>query len=550
MYVWLFGVLRNQSLAAGAIGLSLLFAHFSGAASRKWRYSVWLLTGFFLLLPPFNNEQTAAFLVHFLNPADIQPARGRWLVFAFLCLWGIIAVILLVSDAVRHIFFIRKMKASSFMPERQLLSLFRTSAAALNLSQPPKLLVNPDAAGPLTFGIISPTVILDRTDYSETEQKIIFLHELLHVRRHDVLAKSFLQILKDLFWLNPAIHLMARTADLDMECLCDSEVILRMGNDYRRPYAELLLKTAGSSPAKEFLSLLGPSGRRIKTRIGNLWAANKIKTTLLPAVCIICMFIFGSVILAAAVDCAFYHVPDPVLPEMVWETPEVLASNEWNDFYLAYTKYNIPENDVPVGEAGQLCLAGYSVYDETMAGELKRIAGKYGLTLHTEFSAFKEDPERYFGDLFSGKGALLSGYYHEDGSLYLSGNYNYDDEIVSVSVIRTVKGVLSDVYPTSLCRKEWGGKTAHTGDNILYEKVISPEFPESGYLIFYTETALLTLAVRSNGCPMTEALLETMANEFAYENICLYGIKQAGTNQRVRIAKDIYMIENGMGKGI
>ncbi len=519
MYVWLFGMLRNQVLAAGAIGMLLLFAHFSGGTSRKWKYTTWILTGFFLLIPPFNDERTAAFLVHFLNPADIQPAKGQMLVFAFLWLWAILAVLLLVSDAVRHFIFIRKMKTSALLPERQLLSAFRNYADSLNLSRPPKLLVNPDASGPLTFGIISPTIVLDRTDYSETELKIIFFHELLHVRRHDVLFKSFLRILKDLFWFNPAIHLMARTADLDMECLCDSEVIGRLGDDFRRPYAELLLKTAGSSPARDALGLLGPSGRRIKTRIGNLWAANKFKITLLPAAFMICMFVFGSVISAATIDSAVYHVPDPVLPDMVWETPEVLASNEWNDFYWAYTKNKIPENDVPAGEAGRLCLAGYSVYDETMAGELKRIAGEYGLALHTEFSAFAEDSEIYFGELFPGKGKIVSGYYHEDGSLYLSGNYCYNDEIFSVSVIKTVKGALPDVYPTSLCRREWVEKTAHTDDNVLYDRAISPEFPESGYLIFHTETAFLTLTVRTNGQPIDDMVLRTIAEDFAYEKI-------------------------------
>lgn len=93
----------------------------------------------------------------------------------------------------------------------------------------------------------------------------------------------------------------------------------------------------------------------------------------------------------------------------------------------------------------------------------------------------------------------------------MSGNYDFNGEMFSLSIIKTVRGALADVYPTSLCRKEWVGKTAHTGDNILYGRAISPEFPESGYLIFHTESATVTLEVRTEGNPINDTVLKAIS---------------------------------------
>ena len=515
MYVWIFGMLRNQFLVVFVICISHFLSALQCWSSHKWKYITWLLTGFFLLLPPFNNERTAALLVHFLNPGDIISLKSNVIIIAFLCLWSLVASILFTLEAGKHILFIKKIKTSCVLPENNLYTMYSACVQRLNISRIPKLLVCQDIASPITFGFISPTVIINRTDYSEKEQEIIFFHELIHIKRHDLLLKAFLQILRILFWFNPAIHLMIRTAGLDIECLCDIETINRLGNHYRRPYAELLLKVAGGVPSQEALGLLGSSASTIKKRIENLWISNKLRPTLTPVILTVIIFFSGSIISAATIEHEDTYVPCFIRPDIVWETPEVLAANEWNDFYWSYTETNIPDNNIPEGEIGRLCRAGYSVYDETMLKELKRISKKYDLALHKDCSFFNDNPERYVGNLFSGKGTLTSGYYFEDGAMYLSGYYSYQETEFSLSVIKTVKGTMSDVYPTSLCCKEWNSNNiTYTKKGIPYCKIISPEFQENGYLLFLNEDSIITVMIRTSGFPITDLMVETVANDF------------------------------------
>ena len=522
MYVWLFGMLRNQFLVVFAICISHLLSAFSCRTSHKWKYTAWLLTGFFLLLPPFNNERTAALLMHFLNPGDIISSKSNGIIIAVLCLWSSVAAILFALKVRKHILFMRKIKTSCVLPENELNTAFSTCAQRLNISRIPKLLICKDIASPITFGFISPTVIINRTDYSEREQEIIFFHELIHIRRHDLLLKAFLQILGILYWFNPAIHLMIQTAGLDIECLCDIETVDRLGKHYRRPYAELLLKVAGGVPSQEALGLLDSSTGTLKKRIENLWMSDKLRPALTPVILIAFIFLSGSMISAATIDYEDTYVPCFIRPDLIWETPEVLAANEWNDFYWSYTETNIPVINIPEGEIGRLLRAGYSVYDETMLKELKRISKKYDLALHEDCSFFNDNPERYFGNLFSGKGTLTSGYYYEDGSLYLSGYYPYQDTQFSLSFIKTVKGTLSDVYPTSLCCKEWGSNDiTYTENGIPYCKIISPEFQENGYLLFLNENSIITVMIRTGGVPITDLMIDTVADDFEYNSAFL-----------------------------
>ena len=80
----------------------------------------------------------------------------------------------------------------------------------------------------------------NKLDGAEAEQ--VISHELAHYRRGDLWAKLLLCMAVSMHWFNPIIHYMVRFATRDMEYSCDDSVLGRHDSDYRRSYAETILK--------------------------------------------------------------------------------------------------------------------------------------------------------------------------------------------------------------------------------------------------------------------------------------------------------------------
>ena len=122
------------------------------------------------------------------------------------------------------------------------------------------------------------------------------------------------------------------------------------------------------------------------------------------------------------------------------ESPEFRANAEWMA-YLAENGANADGADTPEG------YELYTVYNDEMAAALNRIAGSYGLKLHTSMREFFSERDLYAAlgaDPFIHNCAALIGDVYEDGSFQADGisrgakRYEYQ-------LGRYVKGTFSEV---------------------------------------------------------------------------------------------------------
>lgn len=81
--------------------------------------------------------------------------------------------------------------------------------------------------------------------YTERELRLIFRHELHHLRRRDTDSKLFFVFCGCLCWFNPLVHLAIRRAADDLELSCDEIVLEHADEETRNFYAELLLNVTG-----------------------------------------------------------------------------------------------------------------------------------------------------------------------------------------------------------------------------------------------------------------------------------------------------------------
>ena len=102
------------------------------------------------------------------------------------------------------------------------------------------------SGSPLVTGLARPTILLPawfEDDYTPRERRDALTHELMHVKRNDLLALQAAQLVLALQWFNPLAHLAMRAFRVDQEAACDADV-LRAGTSSAFSYGQTLVKAA------------------------------------------------------------------------------------------------------------------------------------------------------------------------------------------------------------------------------------------------------------------------------------------------------------------
>ncbi len=152
-------------------------------------------------------------------------------------------------------------------------------------------------------------------------------------------------------------------------------------------------------------------------------------------------------------------VGDVIALQGLPESPEYRANAAWMT-YLAERKASeaaLTEDPYAIPPGYEL----YSVYDQASADALEKIAGEFGLTLHSDVRDFYSQRDlcaALGADTFIDNCAALSGYIYEDGSFQADGT-NIGNKCYEYQLGRYVKGSFSEV-------------TLNVGDADKYEEWI------------------------------------------------------------------------------
>ena len=130
-----------------------------------------------------------------------------------------------------------------------------------------RLVWNPDVPTPLATGLFRPAVVLPDTQFSEAEQKCLFLHELTHIRRYDLWTRFFAMLSQCLHWWNPAVAVLRRELRDWEERRCDEEVSRMLDGAERKSYGLTLLRLASASPIGGGWAASFSTGRILKKRL-------------------------------------------------------------------------------------------------------------------------------------------------------------------------------------------------------------------------------------------------------------------------------------------
>jgi beta-lactamase regulating signal transducer with metallopeptidase domain/HEAT repeat protein len=93
----------------------------------------------------------------------------------------------------------------------------------LALDEPPRLLRSEDAKMPFACGLFTPTIVLpaECDGWSLDRRRAVLLHELAHVRRHDLIGHTMGRVACAVYWFHPLVWTAAKQLRSESERACD-----------------------------------------------------------------------------------------------------------------------------------------------------------------------------------------------------------------------------------------------------------------------------------------------------------------------------------------
>ena len=281
----------------------------------RWRYALWLLVLLRLALPwtvpspvsLFNvlkwsaaatrveAEQAPTLIIE--APAvkaqgiatGASPARVPWL----MLLWAAGACGLLGCAAVNHYRLHRRVTRQRPLTDGATLSLLEDCKELMLVGTPVTVVETGAIQTPTLFGFMRPRLLLPAgfiSKFSRQELRHVFLHELAHVKRRDVLAGWMMLGLQAVHWFNPLVWLAFHRMRADRELACDALALSCARPGEQESYGLTILKLLerfGQSVRAPGLAGILENKQQLKERIRMIARFQKTERGLALAVLLV-----------------------------------------------------------------------------------------------------------------------------------------------------------------------------------------------------------------------------------------------------------------------
>lgn len=257
------------SARASALTVVVLIIHavLRHRVPARWRYALWLPVLIVLLMPVFPESSWSVSSITHLGPVKqaVLPASEQGAAFPapsapskevarsaplpwkpMLCwtwLAGVAGMTFIgLSSYVRTLQrYKRNRQPLSDDLQRELAAM----AQEVGLRRVPRVWMAEAVPSPAVTGVLRPVLLLPE-QFQQTlapqEARLVLKHELMHLKRGDLLLNALLCVLLALHWFNPLLWVAFFKARLDREAACDAQVLGREGQVERVAYGHTLLK--------------------------------------------------------------------------------------------------------------------------------------------------------------------------------------------------------------------------------------------------------------------------------------------------------------------
>jgi beta-lactamase regulating signal transducer with metallopeptidase domain len=200
--------------------------------------------------------------------------------------WAAAALISLAWSIIKHIRFVKAVRRwSDSVMDLEISELLENLKDDLKITMPVGLFRCTCIGSPMTMGLFHRRILLPTADYDMSELRFILTHELVHIRRRDILYRTLILLATSIHWFNPIVYLAGNAIDLLCEISCDDEVVSSVSIDARLRYSETIIGVVRrSSKLKTAFSTDFYNGKKgMKKRISSIMDMRKMRAGVLLA---------------------------------------------------------------------------------------------------------------------------------------------------------------------------------------------------------------------------------------------------------------------------
>ncbi|MBQ2941357.1 MAG: hypothetical protein IJD97_03875 [Clostridia bacterium] len=173
--------------------------------------------------------------------APVRKSRaGLYTVAAFIWLSGASVYLIIVS--LSYISFTSKKRKNS-TPLRDD-AILKECSKSLKIRRKIKVMVSESLDSPMLVGVFFPVIYIPDGEIPPEKLKMIFLHELNHYKRKDLIFKWLSVLTNMIHWFNPLSYLLCSALSEACEISCDMAVTRNMTEDEQRLYMQTILDLA------------------------------------------------------------------------------------------------------------------------------------------------------------------------------------------------------------------------------------------------------------------------------------------------------------------
>ena len=152
---------------------------------------------------------------------------------------------------------------------------------------------------PALHGLITPVLLLPGglpESFSEDELRHVIVHELSHLRRHDIAGNLFAAAIRLLHWFNPLVWLAVERFEEERELACDQLTLSSLSADehlqYGRTILKLLEQFRSPAPVPDLVGIVNQKEkmRRRLTLIADGRRVPRFVTAVVSVLSAVCLF--------------------------------------------------------------------------------------------------------------------------------------------------------------------------------------------------------------------------------------------------------------------
>lgn len=207
-------------------------------------------------------------------------------------IWIIGGSMILFYMIALNIVFALKIRKYTVCTDKEILDVLENSKYCMKIKRNISLIYCRNLTSPSLFGIFKPKILVPSQLFHEISvhaKRYIFLHELAHFKRKDILINCVTMVLRSIHWFNPIIWYAFYKMQEDCELACDACVLSHIEPTEYKKYGETaidLLKVSSKPYLIHGTAGMAGHGTGIKRRIHMItrFRKNSMVWTLIAAI--------------------------------------------------------------------------------------------------------------------------------------------------------------------------------------------------------------------------------------------------------------------------